>query len=254
MKKVFPDNKNKKNGVKEFFEKRGFYIVLAMCILIIGVSAIYVAVDNLRGPEIGMNEKIIPEETPDKNTSIESSLNSASKLQASSLPIPSATPAITATPIVTASPVPLKKVFQKAELDQNLIMPVFGQISFEYADKNLVYSRTMEDWRTHNGVDIAADKGTLIKAAADGTVIETKNDPRFGATIVIDHGKGYKTVYSNLADTSMVSVNQIVKQGEGIGSVGLTASFESSEQAHLHFEVLENDNNVDPTKLLPKLN
>lgn len=252
MKKVFPDDNNKKSGVSDFLEKRGFYIVLALCILIIGVSAVYVAIDNFSGPEIGMNDKIIPEATPDKNKSVESSLNSATKLNPTAIPAATATPV--PTPIPTATPVPLKKISEKPTLTQNLIMPVFGPISFEYAEKKLVYSKTLEDWRTHNGVDIASDKGTLVKAAADGTVIETKNDPRFGATIVIDHGKGYKTVYSNLSDTSMVSVNQIIKQGEGIGSIGLSAAFESSEQAHLHFEVLENDTAIDPTKFLPKLN
>jgi murein DD-endopeptidase MepM/ murein hydrolase activator NlpD len=131
-------------------------------------------------------------------------------------------------------------------------MPVFGEVSFEYAKDKLLYSKTLDEWRSHSGLDLKADRGTPVKVVADGVVTEIKNDPRIGITIIVDHLNGLKTVYANLANGDMVSPNQKVKQGEVIGSVGNTASFESAEPAHLHFEVLKNNKNVNPSDYLPK--
>jgi len=101
------------------------------------------------------------------------------------------------------------------------------------------------------GIDIAASRGTAVKAVADGVVIDVYEDPRLGFTVVIDHENGLKTVYSNLASGDMVVPNQIVTQGESIGSVGNTASFEIALEPHLHFEVLKDDQIVDPKLYLP---
>ncbi len=128
-----------------------------------------------------------------------------------------------------------------------LAMPVFGEMTLEFAMDKLVYSKTLDEWRTHSGVDIAADRGTPVKAAADGVVLETIDDPRYGVTVIIDHQNGYKTVYANLAEGVLVSPNQKVKKGEAIGSVGNTASIECLEPPHLHFEVLKENLPVDPT-------
>jgi murein DD-endopeptidase MepM/ murein hydrolase activator NlpD len=135
---------------------------------------------------------------------------------------------------------------------QSFIMPVTGGVSLEYAKDTLVYSKTMEDWRAHTGIDLASDRGTPVKAVAEGVVVDVRNDQYYGITIVVDHGNDLKTVYRNLAADDSVSVNQKVKQGEVIGSVGNTATDESSEQPHLHFEVLKKDVNVDPLAYLPK--
>jgi len=112
----------------------------------------------------------------------------------------------------------------------------------------------MDDWRKHDGVDIAADRGTPVKAVADGVVSEIRNDPKLGITIVIDHQNGIKTVYANLASDEMVTPNQKVKKSEVIGSIGNTAAFESAEQSHLHFEVWKDDKPVDPMAYLPEYN
>ena len=256
--KIFPEDKKDKKGITGFLEKHGFLIVLAICILIIGASAAYVAMDNFSEPEFGMDEGLT-KASPDRNSGVESSSNEEERLNSLEMPTATAKPAIAneATPVPTlvrntATPAP--KATAKANLKQNLFMPVLGQITAEFARTRLIYSKTMEDWRTHSGVDIAADRGTLVKAAADGTVCDIKNDPGLGVTVIIDHGSGYKTVYANLAAGDMVAVNQVVKQGENIGSVGNTANYEAAEQSHLHFGLLENGDAVDPAKFLPKLN
>ncbi len=127
--------------------------------------------------------------------------------------------------------------------DPEFKMPVEGEIMKEFANNKLVYSSTLDVWATHNGIDIAADKTTVVKAAADGTVSSIKNDPRYGLTVIIEHVNGYKTVYSNLLSTEFVVEGEKVEQGQSIGTVGNTAAFEISDEPHLHFELLK-DNDI----------
>ena len=130
--------------------------------------------------------------------------------------------------------------------DPEFKMPVEGEIMKEFADNKLVYSSTLDVWATHNGIDIAADKTTVVKAAADGTVSSIKNDPRYGLTVIIEHVNGYKTVYSNLLSTEFVVEGEKVEQGQSIGTVGNTAAFEISDEPHLHFELLKDNEQQDP--------
>ncbi len=136
--------------------------------------------------------------------------------------------------------------------DPEFKMPVTGEIMKEFANNKLVYSSTLDVWSTHNGVDIKADKTTVVTASADGKVVSIKNDPRYGLTIIIEHVNGYKTVYANLLSTEFVVEGENVKQGQGIGTVGNTASFEISDEPHLHFELLKNNEQQDPELYLKK--
>ena len=130
--------------------------------------------------------------------------------------------------------------------DPEFKMPVSGEIMKEFADNKLVYSSTLDVWTTHNGIDIAADKTTVVKASAEGTVKSIKNDPRYGITVIIEHVNGYKTVYSNLLSTEFIVEGEKVKQGQSIGTVGDSAAFEVSDEPHLHFEILKNNEQLNP--------
>ena len=117
--------------------------------------------------------------------------------------------------------------------------PVEGDIIREFAKDNLVYSQTLEEWTTHNGIDIKADKTTVVKSAETGTVKSIKNDPRYGLTVVIEHANGFQTVYSNLLTSEFVVEGEVVEKGQSIGTVGNTAAFEIADEPHLHFEIIK---------------
>ena len=131
--------------------------------------------------------------------------------------------------------------------DPTFIKPVEGEISVEFAKDTLIYSNTLKEWVTHMGVDIKADKATVVKASAEGTVKSIKNDPRYGITVVVEHVNGFKTIYSNLLTAEFVSEGENVKKGQTLGTVGNTATFEIADASHLHFEIQKNDTNLDPT-------
>lgn len=135
---------------------------------------------------------------------------------------------------------------KKEKREFNFAKPVDGEVSRDYAKDNLIYSETLKEWVTHLGIDIKADKTTVVKAAEAGTVKSIKNDPRYGLTIVIDHGDGMQTVYANLLTSEFVVEGEKVEKGQSIGTVGNTAVFEIADEPHLHFEILKDSIQVDP--------
>jgi murein DD-endopeptidase MepM/ murein hydrolase activator NlpD len=204
------------------------------------------------GLEDDDDDYLVAEDSDDLGEEDESGIETAAK--------PTAAP--------TIEPKPTKAPDKPAENAQNdeseeviklfgskpvFVMPVKGKIQMDYAMDRLLYSKTLDEWRTHSGIDISAPRGDVVKAAADGYIKEIKNDPCYGITITIDHENGYKTIYSNLASSSMVSTNQKVKAGDAISSVGNTAIFECMDPPHLHFEVYRNDKLIDPKTVLPEL-
>ena len=141
---------------------------------------------------------------------------------------------------------------QETEIKQEISFerPVEGEIMKGYAKDNLVYSETLQEWTTHLGIDIKADKTTVIKAAEAGTVKTIKNDPRYGLTITIEHNDGYQTVYANLLSSEFVVEGEKVEKGQSIGTVGNTATFEIADEPHLHFEILKDGVQIDPSTFI----
>ena len=199
--------------------------------------------------EIGKSVEEAKNETTN-NTAIQSNTNSANNTSnqtknSVSSKSPNATNSNnTSNKKETNKPVETKTKEGQKEL--NFEKPVDGEIVKEYAKDNLVYSNTLQEWTTHLGIDIKADKTTVVKAAETGTVKTIKNDPRYGLTIVIEHENGYQTVYSNLLSSEFVVEGEKVEKGQSIGTVGNTAAFEIADEAHLHFEVLKDSIQVDP--------
>ena len=138
-----------------------------------------------------------------------------------------------------------KKEEPKKEI--TFIMPVEGEIVRGFAKDSLVYSKTLQEWIVHQAIDIKANSRDVVKASAEGTVSAIKNDPRYGLTVIIEHADGFKTVYSNLLTAEFVVEGEQVKQGQTIGTIGSSATFEIADEPHLHFEMLKDSIYVDPS-------
>ena len=133
------------------------------------------------------------------------------------------------------------------KFEPSFIAPVSGEIIKDFANDNLVYSKTLDEWTTHYGIDIRADKMTVVAASETGTVESIKNDPRYGLTITVVHPEGYKTIYSNLLSSEFVQEGDTVEKGQTIGTVGESSSFEVSDDPHLHFEIMKDGEYLNPT-------
>ena len=113
-----------------------------------------------------------------------------------------------------------------------------------------VFSYTMNDYRTHSGLDFAASAGTPVCAAADGVISEVYDDPMMGVTVAVSHSGGAETKYKGLAEEtlSMHAVGDTVAKGDVIGVSGDTALIESGEEDHVHFELSVNGEAKDPAE------
>ena len=128
--------------------------------------------------------------------------------------------------------------------------PIKGKILREFASDSLVYSETLKEWITHKGVDIQADKTTVVKAAAKGKVTAIKTDPRYGLTVIVTHENGYQTVYANLLTAEYVVQGEEIEEVHTIGTVGNTATFEIADEYHLHFELIKDGEYINPTNCM----
>lgn len=137
------------------------------------------------------------------------------------------------------------KIEEKKEL--KFEAPISGEIIKDFAIDTLVYSNTLEEWTKHTGIDIKAEKMSIVVASESGIVESIKNDPRYGLTVTISHNEGFKTVYSNLLTSEFVTEGKQIEKGDTIGTVGESASFEIADETHLHFEMYKDDILVNPT-------
>ena len=234
-----------------FFAGKGFYIVLFLCVTVIGVSAWSLITDSgktARATEAGVaaanldpGALVAAEATPTptaKPTAAPVQTPAPTAAPAAEAPAPAATPA----PAAAASAVEVKDYY---------IWPVAGPVENGYSMAVLTFNRTMQDWRTHDGLDIATDLGAQVKAMANGKVTAVYDDDLFGTTVVIRHNGGLESVYANLAATPTVAVGDQVAVGQVIGAVGDTALCEVGEVCHLHFAMTKDGVSIDPTDYLP---
>jgi murein DD-endopeptidase MepM/ murein hydrolase activator NlpD len=98
----------------------------------------------------------------------------------------------------------------------------------------------------HEGIDLAALSGTSVWATADGAVVVAGKERRYGKTVVIDHGSGYRTRYAHLKKIE-TKKGKRVRRGDVIGRVGKSGN---ASGAHLHYEVLKNGVPVNPRGFL----
>lgn len=234
-----------------FFAGKGFYIVLFLCVTVIGVSAWSLLTDG------GKTQRDLGVEA--------SNLDPAQTVNADAAPAARVTPQPTAapTPAPTEVPVPEPKAPAQGEAPAPVqtpapaaqpdyyIWPTAGPVENPYSMDVPVFNRTMRDWRTHDGIDIAAELGAPVKALTNGKVTEIYDDDLYGTTVVIRHRGDLESVYSNLAAAPTVAVGDSVVVGQIIGAVGDTALGEAGEVCHLHFAMRAGGESVDPGDYLP---
>jgi len=195
---------------RQFFAGKGYYIALILCAVAIGVAGYLYY--NFASPS--------PNE-PD-------------------LPAMATKPSSSQT---TPTPDGDKKPAQTGA-------PLAGETVMQYAMDCLTYNPTTRDWRVHNGIDIAAEAGTKVCAAADGEVYTVYEDEGLGTTVVVRHEGGYVTMYASLSKEVSVKAGDKVVLGQTLGTVGNSALLETAVGDHLHFCVTHNENAIDPVEFL----
>lgn len=141
----------------------------------------------------------------------------------------------------------LKTRFSERQAQLNFIQPIRGRNSGRFGLRRIINGQKRNP---HSGMDIAAPKGTPVKAAASGQVIHTGNFFFSGNVVYVDHGSGVISMYAHLSRIN-VRAGQWLKQGEILGRVGSTGR---ATGPHLHWSVYLNGQVIDPALLTQKRN
>lgn len=237
------DNKNIFDKKKFSGKKSVYYIIMGICVVVIGAASFisYKSVQNALS-----NKKL--ENTPNAVDKVDSPVDNVSKTETDNKPAQDAdsqTQTDEKTEAVNTRPSDEPVIDTKA-----YVMPVSGEMTTGFSITAPIYSETLKDWRIHDGIDISAALGDNVVAVNDGAVEKINSDDIYGITVVIKHTDGRRSTYCNLEDSVELEEGQLIKQGDIVGKVGNTAVFEISDGPHLHFEMSENGNKIDPLSVI----
>lgn len=131
------------------------------------------------------------------------------------------------------------------------LLPLNSKISKDYSEGAPVLSKTLGDWRTHDGIDITGNIGDNAIAIQDGTVKSVTSDELWGDVIVIEHGNGLTAKYCGIK--ANIKKDSRIEQGQVIGTV-VAIPVEAADGVHVHLETEVNGKNVNPVKALNLMN
>lgn len=255
------DNRGKRQSAS-IFGGMGFYIALLVCVIAAGVVGYFALLRN----------DVEPQTDP-----LPSSVTDPEPAQSVAAPDPEpAKPVISDTPLVVDKPTvrPIAEpeapapdpeleapyneddapVMEPAPIEavepMVIVSPLAGETVAAFSVEELAYDATMGDWRTHDGIDIQAEAGTVVAAASAGIVLSVEEDGRMGTTVQVDHRNGYVTTYASLQPEVSVRAGDEIPAGAVLGAVGNTALIEAGLGAHLHFSVAKDGEPVDPAGFL----
>lgn len=215
-----------------------FYIIIAVCLVIIGVAAWVAFTDSDKKPDTA---------TPSQNKT-ESKINEYNSSNDSYISsVPQTPQSDGSNPVdqdvkgekYTSSKVTTKK-------PKSYTMPVNGDILKDFSLKTLQFSATYNDMRIHAAVDIACTEGTFVTSVTDGKIQSIEQTADYGKCVTIDHGDGLVIKYCGLKNI-VVEKDTPIKMGDRIGAV-TTIPCECSDQSHIHIEVYENGKAVSLLK------
>jgi len=243
--------------LNNFFTGKGFYIVLSLCLIVIGVSTYYLLSTrkaNVEEPETQManteaapphKETVLPRDTP---VTLPEDEPEAPVINEEDEPVMS-----TEGEAGGENDTPVWNEQQaEAAAAAPFIWPLEGEVTLPYSVTSLIYHEKFGDWRTHDSVEISAPLGTQVQAVSTGKVESVAFDDMGGMTVVIEHAGGIRSIYSNLAAVPTVYEGDNVMTGEVIGSVGTTAPGETAEAPTLHLKMTLDGQSVNPIDYLPE--
>ncbi|HJF55664.1 M23 family metallopeptidase [Anaerotruncus colihominis] len=260
------DSYNPKSKFSKFMAGKGFYIALAICVVGAGTAA-WVAVDKtIDRIDQNNNEIIEQQQTPSTASTPEPTygfpdLEEAGKAQSgvgvdNSKPSASSSSSTASSSPSAAAPAasePSAEVKAQPEPQpSSFILPLSGEIFAPYSNNELVKNVTLKEWRTHDGIDIKAEKGASVKAACDGKVSAVRDDPLMGMTVEITHHDDIVSIYCGLDKNVLVKEGDTVQVGQAIGAVGEIPS-EIALDPHLHFAMKVAGKWADPLKTMGKV-
>lgn len=224
---------------------RGFYIILAICLVVIAVSGYVLFFSPSPSQADGLDQTVY---TPTGSDLSETAAVAVPDVDVPAQPAQPVEPEKTAEPEAdAAAEAPAQETAAQTEPAAPIwVRPVAGEVQKAFSGDTLVKDETMGDWRVHAGADYAATVGTRVYAVSDGTVDSVESDTLYGACVTMKLADGKTAVYRGLADAVKVKQGASVRAGDVIGTVGENNAAEATQASHLHFELMANGETINP--------
>lgn len=241
--------KGKKRGLGpfvRFMETKGFYLVLSLCVIAVGVAGYMLfgrgdPAGNVVDPEDVLQEEEL--EIPDPSLKDEEEQDATGdRTEDAEQETQTQNPENTQEPDTSVDhpvevPVP------------TYVQPVKGKVMRKFSGDTLVKDETMGDWRTHNGTDFACEAQEEAVAFAAGTVTAVEERGLYGLCVTIDHGDGLVSTLAGLS-TCKVKSGSKVTCGQVVGTCAGNLEAESAQESHVHLEVTKAGQYMDPMSLI----
>ena len=231
-------------------EGKGFYIILSLCVIAIGVSGYVLFFTNTLDSEdfdlveIDSGTVFLPDDEPDGDEPV--IWQPDNKVTGDDLPVSGQpdedVPDDTDTPASADTDKP-------AAATAKAVAPTAGDIIKSFSGDKLVYDQTMCDWRTHNGTDYSCTQGDTVFCIRDGKVLDVYEDGLMGYTVAVEHADGIVSCYMGLSSVQVVKKGDNLKMGDAVGTAGGTAIAESSQPYHVHVSVTQYGKYIDVMNL-----
>lgn len=226
--------KYKETKISKFLSGRGFYLVLAGCLVATGVAA-WTAWAGFTTPDTAENSS-------DIGSQISSDLPSTDPVQQDTSDEPYSSSE-------DSSSQENETDYTGPVVAENFIYPLSGNVLKAYSDDELIFSKTFSDMRLHVGLDIEGEAGSAVKSCGNGVVVAVINDELLGKYVEIDHGNGIVARYCGLADNVSVQEGHIVSAGTKLGLLG-EVPCECEDDTHLHLEFYKDEQPVNPEAII----
>ncbi len=245
-------NKNVQGGsdghkMSDMLSGRGVYLLLAICLVGSGIAAWSAVSDSFfTGDD--------PPPLASSDTDWGFPILEEVELRDPSQPLPSSEAPSSSPPSSDSSEPDRSTEVLEPQPEQPVslfILPAEGEILAAFSQGNLVKNTILDEWRTHNGVDIRAERGSEIYAISAGKVVDVRSDPLWGYVVEIDHGDGMTAIYCGLGSDIRVSRGDQVRTRAVLGSLDVVP-VEADMEPHLHFEIKVNGRYVEPFAALGK--
>ena len=245
----------RKNGffqnIVQFAESKGFYLVLGLCVVAIGVSG-YVLFFTGDEPAPGIvlpDQDVVLRDPVTVDPAPEPAPTPEPEPEPDPAPVPPAPLPLEEQPLVQ-EPEPTISVSRpvKAETPR-YARPVEGTLQRAFSGEELSYDETMCDWRTHGGADYPCAQGDDVRAIAPGTVKAVFTDGMKGNCVTLQHDGGLESTYCGLETNTTMRPGMELQAGDPVGTAAGSPLMESAQAPHIHLEVTRDGALIDPESL-----
>lgn len=215
---------------KKLLEKDGFYLSLFICICLVAIGGIWFTKNNV--DELASNNKVVNNSNEEDEIHLIENEDEKDVVETS-----------------TESEQNLEKA--KEQTNQQSKLAYLGNEVFRgYSEKEPTYSKTLNLWEIHKGLDVSAKQGQEIKSLISGQVTKVFEDDEHGMSVEIKSKDDIKVIYSNLDENIKLKKDQKVNEGDVIGKVGNTSFVESQDGSHVHIEAFKGKELINPMHLI----